>query len=142
MTDHKKDEGQTAVFVIGATIVILLFALTTTAVTSVMLQQRKLLSLADSASQHAATAFTIVDTEEFSLTITPESARRQVEEHLSALEAARHHQNLQIASVHVTGDTTVTVQLSSTAHPPIINFVVPSGIPVIAESTARTYLAE
>lgn len=50
------DEGQTSVFTIGVTVVILLVALTISAIMSVTLQHRKLLSLADSAAQSAATS--------------------------------------------------------------------------------------
>ena len=78
----KNDDGQTSVFVIGVTMVILLFALTITAIMSVNLQHRKLLSLADSAAQSAATAFTIVDPDEFSVTITNASASEQVSQYL------------------------------------------------------------
>lgn len=136
----RDDQGQTSVFVIGVTVVILLFALTITAIMAVTLQHRKLLSLADSAAQSAATAFTIVDPEELSLTITNDSAHEQVTEHLQTLAADQNFPNLRIESVRVVGDTTVAVQLSATAHPPIVNWVIPSGVQVIADGTARTQL--
>lgn len=138
----RDDAGQTSVFIIGATVVILLFALTIAAIMSVTLQHRKLLSLADSSAQSAATSFTLEDPEELSLTITPETARHQVIEHLEAVDAVQRFPNLRIESVRVVGDTTVTVRLSATAHPPIVNWVVPSGVQVVADSTARTQLAQ
>lgn len=134
------DEGQTSVFVIGVTVVILLFALTITAIMAVNLQHRKLLSLADSAAQSAATAFTIVDPEELSVTITDASASQQVSEHLQTLEAEQHFPNVAVDSVRVVGETTVQVRLTATAHPPIVNWVIPDGVTVIAEGTARTQL--
>lgn len=141
MIRHREnDEGQTSVFVIGVTVVILLFALTITAIMSVNLQHRKLLSLADSAAQSAATAFTIVDPNEFSVTITDASASQQVNEHLRALEAEQHFPNIAVQSVRVIGETTVQVQLRATAHPPIVNWVIPDGVTVVAEGTARTQL--
>lgn len=141
MIRHREnDEGQTSVFVIGVTVVILLFALTITAIMSVNLQHRKLLSLADSAAQSAATAFTIVDPNEFSVTITDASASQQVNEHLRALDAEQHFPNIAVQSVRVIGETTVQVQLRATAHPPIVNWVIPDGVTVVAEGTARTQL--
>ena len=134
------DEGQTSVFIIGVTVVILLFALTIAAIMSVTLQHRKLLSLADSAAQSAATSFTIANPEELSLMISSDTATGQVAEHLADVDAAQRFPNLNIDSVRVVGDTTVTVQLSATAHPPIVNWLLPSGVQVVAAGTARTQL--
>lgn len=141
-SDFQDEEGQTSVFVIGVTVIILLFALTIAAIMSVTLQHRKLLSLADSAAQSAATAFTVVDPEEFSLTITDRSASAQVAEHIQSLEADGTFPNLRVESVRVIGETTVEVQLSATAHPPVVNWVIPAGVQVAAEGTARTQLDE
>ncbi|HIW47557.1 MAG TPA: Tad domain-containing protein [Candidatus Yaniella excrementigallinarum] len=136
------DEGQTSVFTIGVTVVILLVALTISAIMSVTLQHRKLLSLADSAAQSAATAFTLADPGDGTLTITDASARHEVQEHMRILGAAEYLNDLNIEAVYVEGDTTVLVRLSATAHPPVVNFVVPAGIQVSAEGTARTRLEQ
>lgn len=142
ITRSRGDEGQTSVFVIGVTVIILLFALTIAAIMSVTLQHRKLLSLADSAAQSAATAFTIADPESLTLTITRETATREVNQHLANVEAADRFPHLRVEQVRVTGDTTVTVQLSATAHPPVVNWVLPAGVAVTAEGTARTQLTQ
>lgn len=138
----RDDDGQTSIFIIGATVVILLFAITIAAITSVTLEHRKLLSLTDSAAQSAATAFTVASPDELSLTINPASATDQVAQHLQDVDAAQRFSNLNIDAVQVVDDTTITVQLSTTAHPPIVNWVVPSGVRVVAESTARTQLEQ
>ena len=136
------DAGQTSVFIIGVTVVLLLFALTIAAIMSVTLQHRKLLSLADSAAQSAATSFTVDSPEDLFLTINSDAARRQVTQHLSDVDAADRFPQLSVESVTVVDDTTVQVQLSATAHPPIVNWLLPSGVPVVAESTARTQLQQ
>ncbi len=136
------DEGQTSVFTIGVTVVILLVALTISAIMSVTLQHRKLLSFADSAAQSAATAFTVADPADGTLTITEASARHEVQEYMRTIGAAEYFSDLNIESVHVEGDTTVLVRLSATAHPPVVNFIVPAGIQVAAEGTARTRLEQ
>lgn len=136
------DEGQTSIFVIGATVVILLFAVTIAAITSVTLEHRKLLSLTDSAAQSAATAFTVASPDELSLTINPSAASNQVAQHIDEVDAAQRFQNLSIDAVEVVNDTTIVVQLSATAQPPIVNWVVPSGVRVVAESAARTQLEQ
>ena len=138
----RDDTGQTSVFVIGVTVIILLFALTIAAIMSVTLQHRKLLSLADSAAQSAATAFTLADPEELALKITHETATSQVNQHLTDVQAADRFPHLRVEQVRVTGDTTVTVQLSATAHPPVVNWVLPAGVVVTAEGTARTQLTQ
>ncbi|HEY4536534.1 MAG TPA: Tad domain-containing protein [Enteractinococcus sp.] len=141
--DFRDDEaGQTSVFIIGVTVVLLLFALTIAAIMSVTLQHRKLLSLADSAAQSAATSFTVDSPEELSLTINSETARRQVTQHLADVDGAERFPNLRVESVMVVDDTTVNVRLSATAHPPIVTWVLPSGVQVIADSTARTQLQQ
>lgn len=138
----RDDEGQTSVFIIGVTVVILLFALTIAAIMSVTLQHRKLLSLADSAAQRAATSFIVANPEELSLTISSANATSQVAQHLADVDAAQRFPNLHIEAVRVVGDTTVTVQLSATAHPPIVNWLIPSGVQVVAAGTARTQLEQ
>lgn len=138
----RNDEGQTSVFIIGVTVVMLLFVLTIAAITSVTLQHRKLLSLADSAAQHAATSFTVANPEGLALTIDSATASRQVVEHLNDVDAAARFSSLNIESVHVVDDTTVRVRLSATAHPPVVNWVLPSGVQVVADSTARTQLEQ
>lgn len=141
--DFRDDEaGQTSVFIIGVTVVLLLFALTIAAIMSVTLQHRKLLSLADSAAQSAATSFIVDSPEQLSLTINSETARRQVAQHLADVDGAERFPNLRVESVMVVDDTTVNVRLSATAHPPIVNWVLPSGVQVIADSTARTQLQQ
>lgn len=109
---------------------------------SVTLQHRKLLSLADSAAQSAATAFTLADPEELSLAISQEAATTQVTEHLRNVDAEQRFSNLNIEMIEVIGDTTVSVQLSATAHPPIVNWVLPAGVEVFAQGTARTQLEQ
>ena len=138
----RDDDGQTSVFIIGATVVILLFALTIAAIMSVTLQHRKLLSLADSAAQSAATSFIVDDPNELSLTISPTTAHNQVAQHLMEVDAAQRFSNLNVEEVRVVDGTTITVQLSATAYPPIINWVLPSGVQVSADSTARTQLEQ
>lgn len=138
----RNDQGQTSVFIVGVTVVILLVSLTIAAIMSVTLQHRKLLSLADSAAQSAATAFTVADPDELSLTISSESASTQVAEHLSNVDADQRFSNLNIEATNVIGNTTVNVQLSATAHPPIVNWIFPAGVQVFADGTARTQLEQ
>lgn len=136
------DAGQTSVFIIGVTVVLLLFALTIAGIMSVTLQHRKLLSLADSAAQSAATSFTVDSLEELSVAINSDIARQQVDQHLVGVDADDRFPHLTVESVSVVDDTTVNVRLSATAHPPVVNWLLPSGVQVVAESTARTQLQQ
>lgn len=140
MRPWRDEEGQTSVFIIGVTVIILLFALTIAAITSVNLQHRKLLSLADSSAQAAATAFFLEDPTQPVLTISDESARQQVQQHLDDIGGAQRLPNLSIQNVQVLGNTTVTVELTATAHPPIVNWLLPAGVTVTAHGAARTEL--
>ncbi|HEY4536273.1 MAG TPA: pilus assembly protein TadG-related protein [Enteractinococcus sp.] len=143
MTPRPSDDtGQTSVFIVGVTVVLLLLSLTIAAITSVTLHHRKLLSLADSAAQSAATAFILDDPKVLSLTITQSTATAQVNRHLQAVDAVQRFPNLQVQQVHVHGNSTVTVQLSSTAELPIVNWLLPAGVMVEARGTARTQLSQ
>src|SRR5690625_2586663 len=102
----RNDDGQTTVLVIGMTVPILLVSLTIAAIMSVTLQHRKLLSLADSAAQSAATAFTLAHPEELSLTITNQTATSEVTRHLNNVGADQLFTNLNIEAVSVIENTT------------------------------------
>src|SRR5690625_7983420 len=83
---------------------------------SVTLQHRKLLSLADSAAQTAAVSFTVADSQDLSLVISADAANNQVAQHLVEVNADERFSDLSVESVQVTDGTSVTVQLSATAH--------------------------
>lgn len=142
MTGNKivhDDEGQTTIMVIGAFLVVFLFATVILGITAVNLQARKLLSVADSASSIAAHEFQFDPEHGISSNVDSARATEAVATHLSNTAAAERFEDLRIHNVTVTGNN-VVVQLSATARPPLSNWIIPAGITVHAESTSRTVL--
>ncbi len=139
------EEGQTTVLVVGLTVVCLLLATVILAVTTVNLEARKLLSAADGAAMAAADSFTIAIEEGGDAGHAPVLADADAAEAVAGyLAAAGSHERfdgLVVESVSVgDGGQTVDVVLTATAHPPIVNWIVPDGIRVVATSSSRTAL--
>ncbi|NUL43723.1 hypothetical protein F7P69_00710 [Cellulosimicrobium funkei] len=139
------DEGQTTVLVVGLSVVCLLLATVILAVTTVNLEARKLLSAADGAAMAAADSFTIAIDEGENAGHAPVLADADAAEAVAGyLAAACSHERfdgLVVESVSVgDGGQTVDVALTATAHPPIVNWIVPDGIRVVATSSSRTAL--
>lgn len=139
------DEGQTTVLVVGLSVVCLLLATVILAVTTVNLQARKLLSAADGAAMAAADSFTVALEDGAETDNAPvlddAAAAGAVAGHLSAAGAHARFEGLTVESVTVgDGGQTVDVVLTATARPPIVNWIVPEGVTVVAASSSRTAL--
>lgn len=140
-----KDEGQTTVLVIGLSIICLLLATVILAVTTINLEARKLLSAADGATMAAADSFTMAVEEGAGSGNAPilddAAAAEAVTGYLAAAGAHGRFEGLSVESVAVgDGGQTVDVVLSATARPPVVNWIVPEGVTVVAESSSRTAL--
>lgn len=140
-----QDEGQTTVLVIGLSVVCLLLATVILAVTTVNLEARKLLSVADGATMAAADSFTIAVEDGAETGHAPvlddAAAAAAVNGYLAAAGAPDRFEGLSVESVSVgDGGQTVDVVLTATARPPVVNWVVPGGVTVVASSSSRTAL--
>jgi hypothetical protein len=135
------EDGQTTVLVVGLTVVCLLLATVILAVTAVNIEARRLLSAADGATMAAADSYQIDTERDNAPVLTGTQASAAVSEYLSAAGAYGRFDGLAVQSVAVTdGGRTVEVMLTATAHPPVVNWVVPGGVPVAAASSSRTSL--
>ncbi len=135
------EDGQTTVLVVGLTAVCLLLATVILAVTAVNIEARRLLSAADGATMAAADSYRIDADQDNAPVLTREQASAAVTQYLSAAGAHGRFDGLTVRSVSVTdGGRTVEVVLTATAHPPVVNWVVPSGVSVAATSSSRTSL--
>lgn len=138
----RQDDGQTSVLIIGLCVVSLMFAVTMLAISAINLEARKLLLAADGASSAAATEFTAeVNSAELIPVLTRSAAQESVSSHLQETGAYSRFESLGVEAVVIaTAGDTVTVQLRSTARPPVVSWFMPDGITVQAESSARTNL--
>lgn len=135
------EEGQTTILVVGLTVVCLLLATVILAVTAVNIEARKLLSAADGATMAAADSYRIDPEQDNAPVLSTGEARNAVEQYLASADAHGRFDGLAVRSVAVTdGGRTVEVVLTATAHPPVVNWVVPGGVGVVAASSSRTSL--
>lgn len=135
------DEGQTTVLVVGLTAVCLLLATVILAVTAVNIEARRLLSAADGATMAAADSYRISPGRDHAPVLTTPQAAAAVGDYLSAAGAHGRFDGLSVERVAVTdAGRTVEVVLTATAHPPVVNWIVPGGVTVVATSSSRTSL--
>ncbi|TPV49164.1 hypothetical protein FJ661_17065 [Pseudarthrobacter phenanthrenivorans] len=146
MTDRSgKEDGQMMVMILGYVTLALLVATVVIGISSVYLEHKRLLSLADGASLAAADSYTLgeVDTQGGtpSATLNPARVRNVAADFIARSPASQRFGGLEVTGATGTPDgTTAVVVLSAAVHPPVVNFLVPDGIRIEAASTARSRL--
>ncbi len=140
------EDGQLIVLMMGYITVAMLVATVVMAVTSVYLEHKKLLSLADGAAVAAADSFSLgqLDSTAGSPTavLSPGRVRGAALVHLEGSGAFGRVSGLSLAPGTGSPDgATAVVVLSAAVHPPVLNFLVPAGIRIEAASTARARLS-
>lgn len=140
------ESGQVGVLVIGYVLLALLVITVVAGASSVYLGHKKLLSAADGAALAAADTFSLSQVQG-SGGSTPAAALEgamvtaEVQRYLSESGAGERIESLQIAPETGTPDgRTARVVLTAVVHPPIVNFLVPDGIRISAQSDARARL--
>lgn len=140
------EHGQITVLTIGYVLLALLLTSVVLAVSAVYIEHKKLLSVADGASVAAADSYTLGQMETKagtpSAVLNGGRVRTVVMDYLTQNHAFTRFDGLAIEpSTGSTDGSTAVVVLSAAVHPPIVNFLVPDGIAIRAESTARARLA-
>ena len=141
----KNEDGQMTVMILGYVTLALLVASVVIGISSVYLEHKRLLSLADGASLASADSYTLgdVDTqgESPSATLSPARVRNVAADFVSRSPAAQRFSGLAVAGSTGSPDgSTAVVVLTAAVHPPVVNFLVPDGIRIEATSTARSRL--
>lgn len=141
----KNEDGQMMVMILGYVTLALLVATVGIGISSVYLEHKRLLSLADGASLAAADSYTLgdVDTQggSPSATLNPARVRNVAADFVSKSPAAQRFSGLAVAGSTGSPDgSTAVVVLTAAVHPPVVNFLVPDGIKIEATSTARSRL--
>ena len=139
------EDGQMTVMILGYVTLALLVASVVIGISSVYLEHKRLLSLADGASLAAADSYTLgdVDTQggSPSATLNPARVRNVAADFVSRSPAAQRFSGLAVAGSTGSPDgSTAVVVLTAAVHPPVVNFLVPDGIRIEAMSTARSRL--
>ena len=141
------EEGQIGVLIIGYLLVSLLVVTVVMGASALYLGHKKLLSAADGAALAAADTFTLgasTDTEAGPAAVLSAAAvRSDAGRYLLATHAADRLPGLAVAAETGTVDgRTARVALTGVVHPPLVNFLVPDGIPITAVAEARARLSQ
>lgn len=138
------ESGQVGVLIIGYLLVSLLVVTVVLAVSAVYIEHKKLLSAADGAALAAADNYSI-DVGGGGAPPLPTLDGPRVAEsttaYLTAIGAGDRFHLLTVDPATGAPDgRTARVVLTSVVHPPIVNFLVPAGIPIVAQADARAEL--
>lgn len=133
------------VMILGYVMVALLVATVVIGISAVYLEHKRLLSLADGASLAAADSYTLGEVETQgggpSAVLNLARIRSVAADFVARSPASRRFNNLDVGGATGTPDgSTAVVVLTAAVHPPVVNFLVPGGIPIEATSTARSRL--
>ncbi len=133
------------VLIIGYVLLALLVTTVVVGISSVYLEHKRLLSLADGASLAAADSFTLGDVDSAggspSAVLGSDRVRNVARDFVVRTPAAGRFDRLDVSPATGSPDgSTAVVVLTAAVHPPIVNFLVPDGITIEAASTARSRL--
>lgn len=143
--DQSAEDGQMIVMIIGYALLALLVVTVVIGISSVYLEHKRLLSLADGASLAAADSYTLGEvtgeTGSPSAVLGSERVRTVAADFVARSPASARFDGLDVTQGTGSPDgSTAVVVLSSVVHPPVVNFLVPDGIRIEAASTARSRL--
>lgn len=139
------EDGQVMVLILGYVALALLVTTVVIGISSVYLEHKRLLSLADGASLAAADSFMLGEVETQgsapSAVLNPARVRNVAADFVARSPASRRFDGLAISAGTGSPDGfTAVVVLTAAVHPPVVNFLVPDGIIIEATSTARSQL--
>ena len=139
------EDGQLMVLIIGYVLLALLVTAAVAGASSVYIEHKKLLSLADGASVAAADSFTLGQLENSTgsptAVLSAGRVRSTAADYLNRTGAFSRFSGLAVAPATGSPDgSTAVVVLSAAVHPPIVNFLIPDGVRIEATSTARSRL--
>ncbi|MPY09505.1 pilus assembly protein TadG-related protein [Arthrobacter bussei] len=139
------EDGQVGVLIIGYVLISLLVITVVLAVSAVYIGHKKLLSVADGAALAAADNYSIDAGSGGTTTPLPSLQDAGVEQsasgYLLATGAATRFDQLTVDPATGAADgRTARVVLTAVVRPPIVNFLVPEGIPIVVQADARAQL--
>ena len=137
-----EEDGSTLLLILVYALIATLLALVLASATSLFLEHKRLLSLADGAALAASEAYDIAATR-----VTASGVEPVLDPAAAALAANRFVDRapvlldgVRVESVVTPDAVTAVVAVSSAWHPPVFSFVVPEGFRVHASSSARGLL--
>ncbi len=148
LTAHNKnvaERGELLVLIIGYVLLSLLVITAVTAASSLYLEHKKLLSAADGAAVAAADSFTLGQVSGGSgapaAALTSGQVANSANRFLSESGAYARFDNLGVGAATGSADAhSAQVTLTAVAHPWLVSYLIPAGVPISASSTARAEL--
>lgn len=146
---RRREDGQVGILVIGYLLISLLVVTVVLAVSAVHIEHRKLLSAADGAALAAADDYSIDlgggvggSGQVTPLPVLQDSGVEEaVAGYLAATGADARFRQLSVDPATGAPDgRTARVVLTAVVRPPLVNFLVPAGIPIVARADARAEL--
>ncbi|MHA7274981.1 Tad domain-containing protein [Arthrobacter sp. HLT1-21] len=139
------ENGQVVVMVIGYVLLTLLMITVVLGASAVYLDRQKLLSVADGAALTAADTYGLAEPLPGATAPVPEldpgTVRSTVQEYLDLTGSGARFDGLTVDPATGAPDSrTARVVLTAVVHPPIVNFLVPAGIPIVVTADARSEL--
>ncbi|MDR7234296.1 pilus assembly protein TadG-related protein [Agrococcus sp. BE272] len=139
----REDDGSTLVLTMGFAALALALILAVTAATSMLIERRRLFTVADGAALAAAEAFALEQVRFDGTAVAPELADAAVDE-AAAAWASRAAAGLH--DVRVDGASadarSASVTVSSAWRPPVVSLFLPEGIRLDVTSTARAVFVD
>ncbi|MCH1882677.1 pilus assembly protein TadG-related protein [Agrococcus sp. ARC_14] len=140
---RREEDGSTLLLTIGFAALALALIIAVTAATSLLIERRRLFSVADGAALAAAEAFALEQVRFDGTDATPQLADAAVDR-AAADWASRAGGDL--TEVRVDGAAadarSATVSVSSAWHPPVVSLLLPEGIRLDVTSTARAVFVD
>ncbi|MEE2521412.1 pilus assembly protein TadG-related protein [Pseudarthrobacter sp. J75] len=142
-----REDGQIMVMIIGYVTLALLVATVVMGISSVYIEHKRLLSMADGASLAAADSYTLGQLDAAAGTpaavLHSDRVRSVAADYLARTPSSQRFDRLAVVDTTGSPDgSTAVVVLAAAVHPPVINFLVPDGIMIEATSTARARLQQ
>jgi hypothetical protein len=136
----RDDTGSTLPLIVGFAALALAVALLLAAASSLYLERKRLLDLADESALAAAESFDLDDVRVDGLTVRPRLTSAEVRDAVAAHLASRSGiaDDVAVAQAESTDGMTATVTLSSVWNPPFVSMLIPTGVAIDATATARS----
>lgn len=134
----KQDDGSALLLMIGATALVITIVFAGVSATSLYLERKRLLTLADGASLAAAEAFDLGSARFTGGHVVVQLTNDRIEQAVQGYLADAGERGVTITEASTRDGRSATVGLTAVWHPPVISLLMPDGLEVSVSSTARS----
>lgn len=142
---HDREQGSISLLLIGLCALLLLIASVTIGITQVYIEKSKLQALADQAASAVANSVETVELNAEAPQVIFTDSQISEATRTFLTDSGAYSQFNQLAIGPATGSSdsrSANVELTSYARVPMVSLVLPEGVPISAQSTARSRLQQ